>query len=114
MSASPAAVRSFAAAAGMAVGTRGKFSAEVIAAFNKGKPADRRYVAGEHIPTVDVKVKGQRRPVKVNLDDARQALRDAGAKVGARGKIADAALLAVATGTVTEYAQANPALVAAE
>lgn len=104
MSASPAAVRSFARAAGIPVGTRGKINPDAIAAFNKGKRAEARYVQGEHVPTVAVKVKGARRAVNVNLSDFRAAAREAGLTVGARGRVSSAALAAFAAGTLSEYA----------
>jgi hypothetical protein len=44
MPASPNEVREFARANGLPVGSRGQFSREVIAAFNKGKRAEKRYV----------------------------------------------------------------------
>lgn len=44
MGATPAEVREFARANGLQVGRRGQFSREVIARFNKGKRAEKRYV----------------------------------------------------------------------
>jgi len=92
MSASPAQVRSFARDAGLPVGSRGLFSAEVIAEFNKGRRKEQRYIPGAYVPVTEVTVKGRKRPVKVNLQAVRDWAAENGKVVGKRGRVADSIL----------------------
>lgn len=69
----PAQVRAFARENGLAVGTRGKFSAEVIEAYNAGKRKEHRYTGQRFVATRPVAVattdkRGRNRTAQVAVD----------------------------------------------
>lgn len=105
VSASPADVRVWAADNGFTVGKRGKFSRELIAAFNKSNGL--KYREGEHVPTVKVSakpVKGRTVTRTVNVAQVRAAAQEAGVPVGKRGQIAPAIMEAYVLGTLSDLA----------
>jgi hypothetical protein len=68
-------------------GTRGKFSAAEISAYNKNNAL--KYVPAKHVPTkeVTVTIAGRKRTRKVNVLAARNILRENGQPVGRRGRL---------------------------
>lgn len=97
--ASPAEVREFAASKGIKVGTRGRFSAELIADFNKGRKV--KYTPRAFKPTVKVtalreNAKGGKTPVsrQINVAEARAYAAANGLKVGTRGRVTEDVLKA--------------------
>lgn len=87
-SASPEQVRIFAAANNLPTGKRGKFTAEVIAAYNKAHPV--KYIPGGHVQRAhryDVKIKGKKTQRTTTPELVRAVLREAGEPVGKRGRI---------------------------
>src|SRR5690606_22653787 len=87
--ASPAQVRAFAAEKGFQVGARGKFSDELVKAFNTEHRCT-PYRAGQFVPTEKHTVKpekGRKVTRTINLSEVRAAAREAGVQVGARGRI---------------------------
>lgn len=99
-----AAVRTWARENGHTVGDRGRFSADLVKAFEKA--TGQRYETG-HVPTVEVKGtrvtdKNRKVPVRkqVTLAEVRAAAAEAGVPVGARGKVPAAVLSAFASGTL--------------
>ena len=105
VSASPADVRVWAADNGFTVGKRGKFSRELISAYNKAHGL--KYRVGEHVPTVKVSAKpakGRTVTRTVNVAQVRDAARKAGVPVGERGRIAPAIMEAYVLGTLSDLA----------
>lgn len=105
VSASPADVRAWAADNGFTVGKRGKFSAEVISAFNKSNGL--KYRAGHHVPTVKVSAKpakGRTVTRTVNVAQVRAAALDAGVEVGKRGRLDRKVIDAYVLGTLDTLA----------
>ena len=104
----PEAVRKFAVDNGIPVGSRGRFSEDLKAKFNKGKRGPARYdeskVYAPHVQCVG-KVKG-RPPVKktVAVPVLRAAAEAAGVKIGERGRIPSKVKAAYATGTLSDLA----------
>lgn len=103
-SVNPESVRKFAKENGLAVGSRGLFSAEVQKAFNKGKRKGQKYdphaVYVPHV-TVTAKVKGKppvRRTIPVPV--IREAAKAAGVTVGARGRVPESVAKAYVLGTL--------------
>lgn len=84
-------VRAFALANGLSVGTRGRFSKEVVEAFNAGKRGAQRYNGPVTVEkTVTVKFKdanGKTRERKVSVPKVRAALAQSGSVVGERGRL---------------------------
>ena len=88
VSASPADVRTWADEQGIPVGKRGKFSDDLIRAYNKAHGL--KYRAGEHVPVVKVTAKpakGRSVTRTINMAQVRAAAREAGVEVGKRGRI---------------------------
>ena len=88
VTATAAEVRAFARATGLAVGERGRFSPEVIEAFNA--QAEVPYVEGGHRHTVEVTAKSKNhRKITRRVDPAevRAAAKAAGMEVGERGRL---------------------------
>ena|SRR6187431_134481 len=100
----PSEVRAFARANGLPVGDRGRFNAETIKAFNKGRKGPKRYNEtldyAPHVLCVG-KVKG-RPPVRkvVAVPVLRAAALAAKAPIGERGRIPANVKAAYATGTL--------------
>lgn len=81
-------VRAFARATGLAVGTRGRFSPEVVEAFNA--QSDVPYVEAGHRHTVEVTVTARNhRKItrRVDTTEVRAAAKAAGMKVGTQGRL---------------------------
>lgn len=88
VTASPSAVRAWAREQGMQVGTRGKFSPDLIKAYNAANGV--KYVEGQHVPTVRHSVKpakGRTVTRTINPRDARAWAAAAGLTVGKRGRV---------------------------
>ncbi len=88
VTATAAEVRAFARATGLAVGARGRFSPEVVEAFNAKSPVP--YVEGGHVHSVEVTAKSRNhRKItrRVNPAEVRAAAKAAGMKVGDRGRL---------------------------
>lgn len=105
VSASPADVRAWAAENGFDVGSRGRFSTDLVRAFNKANGL--KYREGQHVPTVRVSAKPEKgRTVTrtVNVADVRAAAREAGVPVGRRGRIDGAVMSAYVLGTLSDLA----------
>lgn len=106
--ADPAKVRAFAEATGLATGSRGRFSAEVIAAYNAEHKGGARYVVGarqsKHVARITVRDgSGKRKQISVDVSKARQSLKDRGVSVPARGRLStDLLARAVGATLVTE------------
>ena len=103
--ASPADVRAYAQKNGIAVGTRGKFSKDLISAYNKSHGV--KYVEGKHVARVKVTAKPEKgRSVtrSVNMGEVRAAALDAGLPVGKRGRIAEEVVNAYVLGTLDTLA----------
>lgn len=86
--ASGAQVRAWAVANGYEVGARGKFSPELIKAYNKNNSL--KYVPGKYVRTVVVEGKdsrGRKATRKVSPAAVRAAAIAAGEQVGKRGRI---------------------------
>lgn len=95
-SAAPAAVREWATANGFEVGSRGKFSAALIKAYNSANGL--KYRPGQHVPTVKVSAKpakGRTVTRSVNIAEARAWARNVMPEgtVGTRGRL-DSEILA--------------------
>ena len=106
VSASPADVRAWAADNGFNVGKRGKFSQEVISAFNKANGL--KYRQGQHVPTVKVSAKpakGRTVTRTVNMAQVRAAAIEAGVPVGKRGRIDHKVTEAYVLGTLDTLAE---------
>ena len=98
-------VRAWAAANGHTVGKRGKFSQELISAFNKANKV--KYREGQFTPTVSHTAKpekGRSKTIKVNPALVRQAAREAGVPVGNRGRLDKRVLDAYVLGTLDALA----------
>lgn len=105
VSASPADVREWAKANGHEVGARGKFSRDLIAAYNKANGL--KYRQGQHVPTVKVTAKPEKgRSVTrtVNVAQVRAAAADAGVSVGKRGRLDRKVIDAYVLGTLDTLA----------
>lgn len=88
--ASPAEVRSFAVAAGLQVGSRGRFSPEVVRAFNKAHKG-LKYTEAAFKPLQKVTAKpgkGTPRTRNINIAEARAWANANGYNVGERGRLA--------------------------
>lgn len=99
VSASPADVRAWAADNGFTVGKRGKFSRDLISAYNKAHGL--KYRQGEHVPTVKVSAKpakGRTVTRTVNVAQVRAAAAEAGVPVGKRGRISPEVMQAYVLG----------------
>lgn len=96
---SPTVVREWALAEGLPVGKRGKFSAEVIAKFNKAHPRA-KFSYGAFKPTITVQAGRIRK--HVNVAEARAALAAQGVQVGKRGRLSQANLVLAVTGKAPE------------
>lgn len=105
VSAAPADVRKWAAENGHTVGKRGKFSTDLIAAYNKANGL--KYRQGQHVPTVKVTAKPEKgRSVTrtVNVAQVRQAAAEAGVPVGKRGRLDRKVIDAYVLGTLSDLA----------
>lgn len=105
VSATPADVRAWGAENGFTVGARGRFSADLVKAYNKAHGL--KYRAGAHVPTVKVTAKPEKgRSVTrtVNMADVRAAALDAGVKVGKTGRIDRKVTEAYVLGTLSDLA----------
>lgn len=105
VSASPADVRAWASEQGIPVGKRGKFSRDLISAYNKAHGL--KYRAGEHVPTVKVTAKpakGRSVTRTVNMAQVRAAAQEAGVPVGKRGRIDRKVVDAYVLGTLSDLA----------
>lgn len=91
MSAKPSDVRKFLVENGVAVGKRGKFSAEQIKFYNKNNAV--KYSPGKFVPTerVVVTINGRKRERSLNVAEARATLTAVGFAVGKRGRLSPAA-----------------------
>lgn len=100
----PSEVRAFAKEHGIPVGSKGRFNADLIAQFNKGKRGPHRYDETKdyapHVVCVG-KVKGKP-PVRkvVPVPALRAAAVAAGVQIGERGRIPAEVKAAYATGTL--------------
>jgi hypothetical protein len=100
----PSEVRAFAKEHNIPVGSKGRFNADLIAAFNKGKRGPKRYDETKdyapHVLCVG-KVKGKP-PVRkvVAVPVLRAAALAAKAPIGERGRIPEEVKAAYATGTL--------------
>ena len=106
VSAKPADVRAWASANGHEVGKRGKFSKELILAFNRANGV--KYREGAHVPTVKVSAKpakGRTVTRTVNMAQVRSAAREAGVPVGKRGRIDRKVVDAYVLGTLSTLAE---------
>lgn len=115
MSATATDVRNFAAANGFTVGARGRFSDELVTAFNAGKVGFARYTPGKVAPkTVKIKARnaaGKLVERKVNVVQARADLLAQGVNVGSRGVIPNN-LLAQAVGLTVDAPKVSAVKVA--
>ena len=105
VTASPADVRVWAADNGFTVGKRGKFSRDLISAYNKANGL--KYREGEHVPTVKVTAKpakGRSVTRTVNMAQVRAAAVEAGVEVGKRGRIDRKVIDAYVLGTLSDLA----------
>lgn len=105
VSASPADVRVWAADNGFTVGKRGKFSRDLISAYNKANGL--KYRAGAHVPTVKVTAKpakGRSVTRTVNVAQVREAAAAAGVPVGKRGRLDRKVIDAYVLGTLDTLA----------
>ena len=105
VSAAPADVRKWATDNGYTVGKRGKFSTDLISAYNKANGL--KYRPGQHVPTVKVTAKpekGRRVTRTVNMAQVRAAALDAGVPVGKRGRIDSKVIDAYVLGTLSDLA----------
>jgi hypothetical protein len=103
-------VREWALANDIPVGTRGKFSPELISAYNAKNGL--KYVPGKHVETVTVTgrdAKGKKVTRKVNVNAAREALAAQGVTVGKRGRVSYA-LLAQAVGLTPIVEKSGPTM----
>lgn len=106
VSASPADVRAWAQENGHKVGQRGKFSRDLISAYNKANGL--KYREGEHVPTVKVSAKpakGRTVTRTVNMAQVRAAASAAGVPVGKRGRIDRKVIDAYVLGTLDTLAE---------
>lgn len=85
-------VRAWAQSAGVEVGQRGRFSAELVEAFHKANPKV-RYETG-HVPVREIKgirisASGRKVPVtvKASVPEVRAFAAEAGLSVGQRGRL---------------------------
>lgn len=88
VTATPAEVRAFARAQGIAVGSRGRFAPTLVKAFNDANSV--KYVEAGHIPAREVTVTAaNNRKVtrRVNPAQVRAAAKAAGVEVGERGRL---------------------------
>lgn len=103
VSASPADVRAWAADNGFTVGSRGRFSGDLIRAYNKANGL--KYRVGQHVPTRKVSAKpakGRTVTRTVNMGEVRLAAQLAGVEVGERGRIKREVIEAYVLGTLGE------------
>lgn len=105
VSAAPADVRAWAADNGFVVGKRGKFSRDLIRAYNKANGL--KYREGDHVPVVKVTAKpakGRSVTRTVNMAGVRAAAVEAGVPVGKRGRIDQKVIDAYVLGTLSDLA----------
>lgn len=86
-SAQPSAVREWAAENGFTTGSRGRYSSELVSAYNKANKGSRRYVPQQGYPVKTKTVKVGKRERTVPVAEARQVLREHGEAVGTRGRL---------------------------
>ena len=106
VTASPASVREWASEQGIKVGTRGKFSRDLIRAFNKAHAV--KYSPGNHVAAVKHTAKpdkGRAKTLTINVAQVRAAAAEAGVPVGDRGRVSKAIKDAYVLGTLDALAE---------
>lgn len=104
-SASASEVREWAREQGVAVGKRGRLAPDVVKAYNAAHRI--KHVEAAHVETVEVTAKpekGRAITRRVNISQAREAAREAGVEVGARGRLPKSVLSAFVLGTLSDLA----------
>jgi len=103
-SVNPESVRKFAKDNGLAVGSRGLFSAAVQKAYNKGKKKDKQYnPSAVYVPHVTVTAKAPGKPPvrrTIPVPVIREAAEAAGVTVGKRGRVPESVAKAYVLGTL--------------
>lgn len=96
-SATPSAVREWARENGFETGKRGRYSSQLVAAYNQAHKGSQRYVPQKGYPVAVTEVKVGNKTRKVPVAEARKLLAEAGEPIGRRGRVSEAQMLRALT-----------------